>query len=128
MTDPFNERALHAAINVLRDSVESARMPSGEALASAAADLHAQAADHFARQLRAPARARVAPDRSGEGRVVRVSCDLTDGEAWNLAQFFKRAGFSDFRSLAQNEAEAYAMRDAADRVRSALDDAGYSPR
>lgn len=49
MRDRFNglalEDALRAAINVLRDSAESRRMPSGEALTSAAVDVHAGAAD-----------------------------------------------------------------------------------
>lgn len=67
-------------------------------------------------------------DPSGEGRKVHLSCFLTDGEAWNLAQFLKRVGFSDFRTNAQDDDEAYAMRDAADRVRVALAEAGYAPR
>jgi len=61
-------------------------------------------------------------------RDVHLSCMLTDSEAWNLAQFLKRVGFSDFRTNAQDDDEAYAMRDAADRVRSALSEAGYAPR
>ena len=63
-----------------------------------------------------------------QSRDVQLSCLLTDGEAWNLAQFLKRVGFSDFRANAQDDAEAYAMRDAADRVRAALAEAGYAPR
>lgn len=59
---------------------------------------------------------------------VRLDVELTDAEAWNLAQFLKRVGFSDFRANAQDDAEAYAMRDAAERVRRALAEAGYSPR
>ena len=37
--------ALRLAINVLRDSVESRKMPSGVDLDNAAAELHASAAD-----------------------------------------------------------------------------------
>ena len=37
--------ALRLAINVLRDSAESRRMPSGIAIDPSAAELHAQAAD-----------------------------------------------------------------------------------
>lgn len=59
---------------------------------------------------------------------VTLTIELTDAEAWNLAQFLKRVGFSDFRTNAQDEQEAYAMRDAADRVRTALAEAGYAPR
>lgn len=61
-------------------------------------------------------------------KTVSLDVELTNEEAWNLAQFFKRAGLSDFRRNSQNEAEAYAMRDAANRVRDALARAGYSPR
>lgn len=61
-------------------------------------------------------------------KTVTLSLELTDDQAWNLAQFLKRAGFSDFRANAQDDAEAYAMRDAADRVRVALADVGYAPR
>jgi len=49
-------------------------------------------------------------------------------QAWTLAQFLKRVGFSDFRVNAQDDDEAYAMRDAADLVRVALRDAGFAPR
>jgi hypothetical protein len=61
-------------------------------------------------------------------RTITLSARLTDAEAWNLAQFFKRVGFSEFRSNARDEQEAYAMRDAADIIRKALADAGYAPR
>ncbi len=128
MSDPFDQIALRAAINVLRDSVEcGGRMPSGEALAPDAAELHRQAADH----LDAKRRALSAPfsAAAGEaGRDVHVSLYLSDAEAWNLAQFLKRVGFSDFRANAQDDDEAYAMRDAADLVRRSLSEAGYAPR
>ena len=39
-------------------------------------------------------------------KTVSLAVELTDAEAWNLAQFLKRVGFSDFRSNAQDEAEA----------------------
>lgn len=46
------EIALRAAINVLRDSVESMRMPSGAALTPDAAVLHERAALHLEALLR----------------------------------------------------------------------------
>jgi RimJ/RimL family protein N-acetyltransferase len=46
------EIALEAAINVLRDSVESQRMPSGLPLQPDAVEIHARAADHLERLLR----------------------------------------------------------------------------
>ena len=61
-------------------------------------------------------------------KPVTLAFELTDAEAWNLAQFLKRVGFSDFRSNAVDDQEAYAMRDAADKVRTALAEAGYAPR
>jgi hypothetical protein len=65
---------------------------------------------------------------TGQAETVSITVELTDDQAWNLAQFLKRVGFSDFRTNAQDDAEAYAMRDAADRVRVALAAAGYAPR
>ncbi len=47
-----DEIAFRAAINILRDSVESGRMPSGEPLHPDAADLHRRAADHLETLLR----------------------------------------------------------------------------
>ena len=50
MPDDFmteDEIAFRAAINVLRDSIESGRMPSGLPLAPDAADLHERAAQHL---------------------------------------------------------------------------------
>ena len=44
--------ALRAAVNVLRDSAESGRMPSGEALPPAAFAVHAEAADRLEAELR----------------------------------------------------------------------------
>ena len=65
---------------------------------------------------------------NNQPKIVSVTMELTDTEARNLAQFLKRVGFSDFRGNVRNESEAYAMRDAAARVRVALADAGYVPR
>ncbi len=50
MTD--DEIAFRAAINILRDSIESGRMPSGLPLAPDAADLHERAAHHLEAMLR----------------------------------------------------------------------------
>ena len=50
MTD--TEIALRAAINILRDSVESRRMPSGEPLQPDGVALLARAADHLETLLR----------------------------------------------------------------------------
>jgi hypothetical protein len=60
--------------------------------------------------------------------AVSLHVELNDDEAGQLAQFLKRAGLSDYRAKARNDAEANTMRDAAERVRVALADAGYDPR
>ncbi len=59
---------------------------------------------------------------------VAITVQLDADAAWQLAQFAKRVGFSDFRSNAQDDAEAYAMRDAMDKVALALREAGFAPR
>lgn len=47
-----DEIAFRAAINLLRDSVESGRMPSGEKLTSDSSVLHQRAAEHLETLLR----------------------------------------------------------------------------
>lgn len=48
-----DELALRTALNVLRDSVETGRMPSGEALTTPALDMHRRAIERLDTQLRA---------------------------------------------------------------------------
>ena len=48
--------------------------------------------------------------------------------ASTLPQFVKRVGFSEIRGNAVNDFEAYLIRDALDRVRIELANAGFSPR
>lgn len=59
---------------------------------------------------------------------VTVTVELTGEEAWQLAQFFKRATFTDFRNNAESEEVAYTMIQAAGRVQQALAEKGYEPR
>jgi hypothetical protein len=59
---------------------------------------------------------------------VRLLAELTVDEAWALAQLLKRAGYTDYRRLAQSDAEADAMREGAERIRGALADVGIAPR
>ena len=63
-----------------------------------------------------------------EAAPVRLSVDLTPGEAWGFAQFLKRAGFSTYRECAVDRGEAYRMLQVGEKVREALADAGYAPR
>ena len=48
----LDEATLRAALNVLRDSVESGRMPSGLPLEPAAREMHERAIDHLEPLLR----------------------------------------------------------------------------
>jgi hypothetical protein len=61
-------------------------------------------------------------------KEVEINVTLTDTQAWQLAQFLKRACFSDYRGHATSDDEAYHMIDAGERIRSALADRGYAPR
>ena len=65
---------------------------------------------------------------SKQDAFTTISVELTEAQAEGLAEFFKRVGFSEYRAQASSEAEAYAMRDGAERVRTALAEAGFSPR
>ena len=59
---------------------------------------------------------------------VTLHIELSDENAWALAQFLKRLGFSDCRALAVSEEEAWQMIRAAEAVRAALAGQGYAPR
>ena len=61
-------------------------------------------------------------------QTIEIHVTLTDAQAWEFAQFLKRVCFSDYRSHATSEAEAYHMRDAGEHIRRALADQGYAPR
>jgi hypothetical protein len=60
--------------------------------------------------------------------TVEITITLTETQAWQIAQFLKRACFSDYRSHATSEAEAYHMIDAGEHIRRALAEKGYAPR
>lgn len=57
-----------------------------------------------------------------------VTVELTDPQAWALAQLVKRFGFDDAERLSVDRNEASVMIDAVVRLQQALDEAGYSPR
>lgn len=59
---------------------------------------------------------------------VEIAVRLTDAQAWQFAQFLKRACFSDYRGHATSDAEAYHMIDAGEHIRRALAEQGYAPR
>lgn len=59
---------------------------------------------------------------------VQITVILTDAQAWEFAQFLKRACFSDYRGHATSDDEAYHMIDAGEHIRRALAEQGYAPR
>jgi GH24 family phage-related lysozyme (muramidase) len=61
-----------------------------------------------------------------EGKDIRMN--LTLDQAFALAQFVKRIGWSDWRSNAVDDTEAGEMRSACDQLRRALTEAGFAPR
>lgn len=54
--------------------------------------------------------------------------EMSEAEALALAQLCKRITFSDMRSCAVDDNEAYVIRDAVDKLQGALKAAGYAPR
>jgi hypothetical protein len=56
--------------------------------------------------------------------TLQITVVLTETEAWEFAQFLKRACFSDYRNHATSEAEAYHMIDAGEQIRRALAEQG----
>jgi hypothetical protein len=61
-------------------------------------------------------------------QTIEIHVTLTDAQAWQFAQFLKRVCFSDYRSHATSDAEAYHMIDAGEHIRHALAEQGYAPR
>ena len=59
---------------------------------------------------------------------MNFQVELSDEQAWALAQWLKRAGYSDWRALAASEQEARQMQDAARQLRQDLTFQGYAPR
>jgi hypothetical protein len=59
---------------------------------------------------------------------MMIEVELSDELAWAFAEFLKRAGYSDYRLLAVDEQEAYAMQDAGEKMRAALAGKGVAPR
>lgn len=59
---------------------------------------------------------------------VIVTVDLPPEQAWALAQLVKRIGWAECLSLAENAEQTGLMIQAAERVRRALAEVGYSPR
>ena len=59
---------------------------------------------------------------------VTLNVTLTEAEALALAQFMKRAGWSDWRRNATDDVEAGEMRGACAQVQAGLAEVGFAPR
>ena len=61
--------------------------------------------------------------------MVKIEVNLTEDEAWELAQFIKRTTWEDFlRRSAPGDIRAERMRDGCDKLQVALAGAGINPR
>jgi hypothetical protein len=60
--------------------------------------------------------------------TIDLQVSLTLEQALALAQFLKRVGLDDYRTLAVDQDEAWHMLDAGERVRAALREVGIAPR
>jgi len=63
-----------------------------------------------------------------EPQPVTVTVELSEAQAWALAELCKRIGWADARALSVDEAETHQMIRATDRLAGALREAGFSPR
>ena len=60
-------------------------------------------------------------------KMITLTVEVNEALASALAHFVKRVGFSEMRSNAVDDFETYLIRDALDRVRTGLANAGFSP-
>lgn len=67
---------------------------------------------------------------SAADKPLHLTVELTQQQAWDLAQFLKRTTFSDVlrATVGNDEAEAYAMLEGIQAVERALAVAGVAPR
>ncbi|HEX6292360.1 MAG TPA: hypothetical protein VFZ66_24450 [Herpetosiphonaceae bacterium] len=57
-----------------------------------------------------------------------LSVALSSDERWDLAMFLKRVTWRELRSCAVDDAEAYRMREAIDKVQRGLEEIGVCVR
>lgn len=60
--------------------------------------------------------------------MLTMHMELPDHQAWAFAEFLKRAGYRDYRQLAADDQEAYAMQEAGEKLRATLAEKGIAPR
>lgn len=63
-----------------------------------------------------------------EQKHIIVTLNLSPLQAQALAQLVKRIGWTELRQNAQDDEEAYDMRNAVQELQNALGEAGYNPR
>lgn len=68
------------------------------------------------------------PDEIATTSAVILNTEMSSEEAEALSEFLKRVGYSDFRSLAKSDEEAYLMQYGATKVAKSLAEAGFDPR
>lgn len=61
-------------------------------------------------------------------KMITLTVELDDEQAWQFAQFLKRVGYDDYRQLSTDDSEARTMVEAGELIRKALAEAGYKPR
>ena len=57
-----------------------------------------------------------------------VAFELSGAEAWALAQFVKRVGWTAMAECSESEEETYLIRSALGKLFEALREVGYAPR
>ena len=67
-------------------------------------------------------------DNDTNDNTHTIELRLVEAHALALAQFVKRVGWSEFRTNAVNDVEAYEIRAAVDVLQRALAEAGFAPR
>jgi hypothetical protein len=63
-----------------------------------------------------------------ETTKIRLSLELTEDQATDLAQFLKRVQFNDIRSRLKSDDETYTAINAIGSIQEALATAGFNPR
>lgn len=59
---------------------------------------------------------------------MKITLDLTESQAHHFALWLKRIGWQEIRGNAQNEDEAYTIKDAVLTVERQINEAGFRPR
>ena len=68
------------------------------------------------------------PNDGKRNSMLILEVLLRDDEAMAFAEFLKRVGYSNYRSLAASMQEAYEMQAAGEKLREALAQQGIAPR